>query len=64
MNPQEALDFPRAFHFNNIYRLELGVDKNIEDQLKKNGHDLLVGKQKLGFNVNTTNLWRSVGKSL
>ena len=32
------LDFPRAFHFNNIYRLEFGVDKKIEDQLKKYGH--------------------------
>ena len=41
MNPQEALDFPRAFHFNNIYKLELGVDKNIEDQLKKNGHETI-----------------------
>ena len=39
MNPQEALDFPRAFHFNNIYQLELGVDNNIEDQLKNNGHE-------------------------
>ena len=41
MNPQEALIFPRAFHFNNIYKLELGVDKNIEDQLKKNGHETI-----------------------
>ena len=39
MNPQEALDFPRAFHFNNIYQLELGVNNNIEYQLKKNGHN-------------------------
>ena len=39
MNPQEALDFPRAFHFNNTYMLELGIDKSVEDQLKKNGHE-------------------------
>ena len=32
--------------------------------LKKNGHDLLVGKQKLGFNVNTINLWKSHGHTL
>ena len=29
--------------------------------LKKNGHDVLVGKQKLGFNVNTLNLWKKSG---
>ena len=38
---QGAIDFPRAFHFNNIYQLELGVDKNIEDQMKKNGHETI-----------------------
>ena len=32
--------------------------------LKQNGHDLLVGKQKLGFNVNTTNLWKKHGHNL
>ena len=32
--------------------------------LKKNGHDSLVTKQKLGFNVNTTNLWKSHGHTL
>ena len=32
--------------------------------LKKNGHDLLVGKQKLGFNVNTINLWKNYGHNL
>jgi len=32
--------------------------------LKKNGHDHLVGKQKLGFNVNTINLWKSYGHKL
>ena len=41
MSPQEALDFPRAFHYNNIYLLESGVDKSIEDQLKKNGHETI-----------------------
>ena len=32
--------------------------------LKKNGHDMLVGKQKLGFNVNTINLWKHYGHNL
>jgi asparagine synthase (glutamine-hydrolysing) len=32
--------------------------------LKQNGHDLLVGKQKLGFNVNTINLWKKHGHNL
>ena len=32
--------------------------------LKQNGHDLLVGKQKLGFNVNTINLWKKHGYNL
>ena len=32
--------------------------------LKKNGHDSLVTKQKLGFNVNTINLWKSHGHEL
>jgi len=32
--------------------------------LRQNGHDSLVGKQKLGFNVNTINLWKSHGHSL
>ena len=30
--------------------------------LKKNGYDSLVGKQKLGFNVNTISLWKSYGQ--
>ena len=32
--------------------------------LKKNKHDYLVGTQKLGFNVNTINLWKKHGKKL
>tara|TARA_Y100000590_G_scaffold122617_1_gene140431 strand:- start:4460 stop:5677 length:1218 start_codon:yes stop_codon:yes gene_type:complete len=32
--------------------------------LKKNRHDHLVGTQKLGFNVNTINLWKKHGKNL
>ena len=32
--------------------------------LKQNEHDSLVGKQKLGFNVNTINLWKAHGHSL
>ena len=32
--------------------------------LKKNGHDTLIGTQKLGFNVNTINLWKNHGHKL
>ena len=32
--------------------------------LKQNGHDLLVGKQKLGFNVNPISLWNNHGHSI
>ena len=32
--------------------------------LKKNGHDHLVGTQKLGFNVNTINLWKNYGRKI
>ena len=32
--------------------------------LEKNGHDSLITKQKLGFNVNTINLWKSHGHKI
>jgi asparagine synthetase B (glutamine-hydrolysing) len=32
--------------------------------LKQNNHDSLVGKQKLGFNVNTLNLWKKFGHKI
>tara|TARA_Y100000996_G_scaffold415533_1_gene410886 strand:+ start:870 stop:2090 length:1221 start_codon:yes stop_codon:yes gene_type:complete len=32
--------------------------------LKKNKHDHLVGSQKLGFNVNTMNLWKNFGHKI
>jgi len=32
--------------------------------LEKNGHTNLVSKQKLGFNVNTINLWKSTGQKI
>jgi asparagine synthase (glutamine-hydrolysing) len=32
--------------------------------LKQNRHDSLVGQQKLGFNVNTINLWKKHGHKL
>ena len=32
--------------------------------LKKNRHEHLIGNQKLGFNVNTINLWQKHGKSI
>ena len=40
MGPQEALSFPRAFHFNNIYKLEKTVDKEIFYGLKEVGHNV------------------------
>ena len=36
----------------------------LREILEKNGHDSLVGKQKLGFNVNTINLWENYGHAL
>ena len=36
----------------------------LREILEKNGHDSLVGKQKLGFNVNTINLWKNHGHAL
>ena len=32
--------------------------------LKQNGHESLIGKQKLGFNVNPINLWKTHGYNL
>ena len=43
---------------NNIGKLPL------RSILKKNMHDHLVGTKKLGFNVNTINLWKKYGKNL
>ena len=39
LSPQEAISFPRAFHFNNIYKLEKSVSKEIKDGLNKLGHN-------------------------
>ena len=33
MSVQEANDFPRGFHFNNQYQLELGVDSDVEKKI-------------------------------
>jgi len=41
MSPQEAITFPRAFHFNNIYKLEKEVSKEIKDGLSKIGHNVV-----------------------
>ena len=38
MTPQQAITFPRAFHFNNIYKLEREIDISIKDNLEKIGH--------------------------
>ena len=39
MSPQEAISFPRAFHFNNIYKLEKKVSEEIKNGLSKLGHN-------------------------
>ncbi|MAR68914.1 MAG: asparagine synthase [Nitrospina sp.] len=51
-------DSEKYDQLNNIGKLPL------RQILKQNGHDSLVGKKKLGFNVNTINLWKSHGHSL
>ena len=38
LSPQEAISFPRAFHFNNIYKLEKSIPNEIMEGLKKIGH--------------------------
>ena len=39
MSPQQAITFPRAFHFNNVYKLEKEVPKEIKDGLSTIGHN-------------------------
>ena len=39
MSPQEAISFPRAFHFNNIYKLEKNVLEEVRNGLNKIGHN-------------------------
>lgn len=39
LTPQQAISFPRAFHFNNIYKLEKSISKEIMNGLKKIGHN-------------------------
>jgi len=51
-------DSEKYDQLNNIGKLPL------RQILKQNGHDSLVGKKKLGFNVNTINLWKSHGHSI
>ena len=48
MTPQEAISFPRAFHFNNIYQLESGISKRTENDLKKRGHKTVRINEYLG----------------
>ena len=40
LTPQQAISFPRAFHFNNIYKLEKTIDQKIFDSLKEVGHNV------------------------
>ena len=56
-----ALSIPLQYKYDqtkNIGKLPL------RSILKKNGHDSLVSSEKLGFNVNTINLWKSHGHSI
>jgi len=39
LSPQQAISFPRAFHFNNIYKLEKSVPGEVMEGLKIIGHD-------------------------
>ena len=39
MSPQEAISFPRAFHFNNIYKLEKKISEETKKGLTKLGHN-------------------------
>ena len=39
MSPQQAITFPRAFHFNNVYKLEKEISKEIKDGLSTIGHN-------------------------
>ena len=38
MTPQQAITFPRAFHFNNIYKLEREINISIKNNLEIIGH--------------------------
>ena len=40
LSPQKAISFPRAFHFNNIYKLEKSIPSEVMKGLKKIGHDV------------------------
>ncbi|GIT35610.1 MAG: hypothetical protein Ct9H300mP5_0790 [Candidatus Pelagibacterales bacterium] len=47
MSPQEAISFPRAFHFNNIYKLEKSISEEIKTGLSKIGHQLNILKENM-----------------
>ena len=40
LSPQQSISFPRAFHFNNIYKLEKSVPSEVMEGLKKIGHEV------------------------
>ena len=42
LSVQEAISFPRAFHFNNVYKLENSVPSQITEGLKEIGHNVEV----------------------
>ena len=56
-----------APHISTKYKYDESVNLGklpLRTILKQNGYDALVTKQKLGFNVNTINLWKSHGHNL
>ena len=40
LSVQEAISFPRAFHFNNVYKLENSIPSKIAEGLKEIGHNI------------------------
>lgn len=48
MDPQEALDAPRAFHFENVLEVENSLSKATIAALKAKGHDVEPAKEPIG----------------
>tara|TARA_B100000686_G_scaffold354433_1_gene464650 strand:- start:4623 stop:6212 length:1590 start_codon:yes stop_codon:yes gene_type:complete len=48
MDPQEALDAPRAFHTDGIYELEKTISRQVKEKLESRGHDTRWSKTPIG----------------
>ena len=64
LNDQLLSSTPHIMHSEKYDQISNIGKLPLRSLLKQNGHDSLVGKQKLGFNVNTINLWKSHGHAL